>query len=76
MSLKLTKPQGHALFVMLTCLFMSCGISIALTFVKLGFHERFVSEWTKSWAISFLVSVPIAFVAVPVARRIADSVTR
>jgi len=51
-------------------------MSLAFTFIRFGFQARLFDEWTKAWAIGFVVAVPIAFVAVPVARRISDSVTR
>lgn len=76
MSLKLTKPQGHFFFVVLVCVFMSGVMSLAMTFVRLGFSAALVEQWLKNWVIGFVVAVPAALFFVPMCRKIADSVTR
>jgi hypothetical protein len=76
MSLKLTKPQGHVVFVLLMCLMMSGAMSLVMAFLEIGFRDRLVGMWTKNWVIGFVVAVPAAFVAVPVARWMAASITK
>lgn len=76
MSLKLTKPQGHLLFVVLMCAMMSGALSLVLTFSRVGFSEGLISLWLKNWAIAFVVAIPVALVAVPIARRVSAAVTQ
>ncbi|MBL8990631.1 MAG: DUF2798 domain-containing protein [Phycisphaerae bacterium] len=76
MNLKLTKPQGQFFFIFLMCLFMSACMSLAMTFVRLGFTRELIDQWLKNWVIAFVIAVPAALFFVPLSRRIADAVTR
>lgn len=74
--MKLTKPQAAALFIVLMAFFMSAAMSLVLTFIDQGFSSRLVSLWLKNWTISFFVATPVAWVTVPLVRRIVDAVSR
>lgn len=76
MSLKLTKPQGQLLFILIMCLTMSGCMSLAMTFVRLGFTAGLIENWLKNWAIGFVVAIPIALLIVPPLRRFVDAITR
>lgn len=68
-----TMPRrGQFLFILLMCVFMSCVMAFAMTFIRLGFSSMLVHEWLKNWAIAFCVAVPTASFAVPLARSITD----
>lgn len=60
------KPQtAKFLFAPTVGLFMSETITFALTAINFGFSDWFVTNWLKSFAISFLVALPISAFLVP-----------
>ncbi|CAN5848596.1 hypothetical protein BH11PLA1_BH11PLA1_14740 [soil metagenome] len=76
MSLKLTKPQGNFLFLILLCAGLTCVIALALVFVRSGFHSVLVHEWMKDWVIAFAVALPASLIITPLARRLAAALTQ
>lgn len=44
---------------------MSATMSFALTAINLGFSADFVTSWLRSFAISFMVALPISALIVP-----------
>ena len=74
----LTRRQGQFVFILLMCIAMSGSMSLAMSFINLGFDHSlgvFISKWLKSWVIGFVVAVPVASVVVPVVRKIVDGLT-
>ncbi|MET0753893.1 MAG: DUF2798 domain-containing protein [Pyrinomonadaceae bacterium] len=44
-------------------------ISFTVVFVNLGFAEHFLKIWLKSWAIAYLIAIPVILIAAPQIER-------
>jgi hypothetical protein len=50
--------------------FMALLMTLVITFINLGFTAHFFSQWLKAFTIAWPLSSIVAFVAVPLARKI------
>lgn len=54
----------------LNSLIVSLCISLTMTWINMGFYDRFLVYWLKGWGIAFSVAVPLSFFVPNVANRI------
>ena len=76
MNLKLTKPQGHFLFILLVALGISFLMAIGASIIDGGLTTALTGKWIWHWFVSFLIAFVSAWFVIPMARRIADKLTR
>ena len=60
------------LFATLTSVVMSLIITFIITLVNEGASPRFWELWTRGFAISSVLSIPISLVVIPLVRRFVD----
>lgn len=76
MTLKLTKQQGHVVFIVLVALGMSFLMGVGNSIVDGGLKTLFSGTWMGRWLVSFLIAIPCAWIVVPFMRRFTDRITR
>jgi len=66
--------QRHApvLLAFFTSLFMSCLMSMVITFVNIGPDPDFLAHWLKAFALAFSVAFPAITMVLPVARKLVE----
>lgn len=47
-------------------------ISFTLISLNLGFNERFLRIWLKSWTVGYMVAIPAILILGPVVQRAVD----
>jgi hypothetical protein len=72
---KLSPSVTKLLFAPTIGLCMSGAMSFVLTAINLGFSADFISQWLKSFGISFLVALPISAFVVPRIQKFYDRIT-
>lgn len=72
---KLSPNVIKFLFAPTVGLCMSGAMSFVLTALNLGFGADFISQWLKSFGISFLVALPISALVVPRIQKFYDQIT-
>jgi divalent metal cation (Fe/Co/Zn/Cd) transporter len=56
-------------------LVMSLVMSFTMVAINVGFAEHFFHAWIRSELIGFIVGLPTAMIAVPIARKIVFRIT-
>ena len=51
-------------------LLMSFFMSFVMTAVNVGFTDHFPIAWSRSWAIGFIVALPLVFILPPSIQKI------
>ena len=67
-------------FGVLVAFFMTLTLDTAITFtmttINVGWNEEFVTKFLTGWTIAFCVAFPTATIMIPIARRIANKLTK
>lgn len=71
--MKLPAKYRSLLFAVVMAALMSVAMSLALTAINIGFVPNFLSIWLRTCLIAFIVVVPVAIAAGPLANRVVDS---
>jgi hypothetical protein len=58
------------LLALFTSLFMSCLMSMVITFVNIGARPDFFVRWMHAFALAFPVAFPSIVLVLPVARKL------
>jgi Protein of unknown function (DUF2798) len=58
------------IFPVTMAFFMALMMTAVITFVNLGFPSNYVTQWMKAFAIAWPLASIVAFIAVPLARKI------
>lgn len=74
--IKFDKRYAVVLFVTIMVFAMSFVISLALTVIRVGFVNGFLTIWLRNWALAAIVAWPTAMLVVPAARQIVAKITR
>jgi hypothetical protein len=63
--------DGKARFIFPICMafFMALLMTAVITAVNLGFPPDYLARWMKAFAIAWPIAAVVAFLAVPLARR-------
>lgn len=73
----MSSPRRPGLiFICFMALGMSAAMSLAMSLYNLGLPAWTIGRWFKSFLVAFIVAVPVALLWAPVARRLADAVSR
>ncbi|MGL4636022.1 MAG: DUF2798 domain-containing protein [Beijerinckiaceae bacterium] len=64
--------EGKARFIFPVAMafFMASLMTFVVTFMNLGFPANFLGQWFKAFCVAWPLASCVAFVAVPLARRI------
>ena len=49
-------------------------ISFTLILINVGFSEKFLGIWLKSWGIAYLVAIPTILIIGPIIQKLVDKV--
>ena len=49
-------------------------ISFTLIYINVGFSEKFLRIWLKSWGIAYLVGIPAILIIGPIIQKIVDKI--
>lgn len=52
-------------FALIMGVITTCIISFSLISINLGFGERFLKVWLKSWAMAYLIVIPVILIISP-----------
>ena len=74
--MKLPQRFGPMLFVLILSGLMSWLVAGVSTLRALGWTAGFVNAWTLAWLSAWCVAFPVALIAVPLARRVVERLTR
>jgi Zn-dependent protease with chaperone function len=61
-------------FAMLMGIITTGIISFTLIGINLGFSERFLATWLKSWMLGYLVVVPAILIIGPLVQKLVDRI--
>ena len=64
--------QRHApvLLAFFTSLFMSCLMSMVITFINIGARPDFIERWLKAFGLAFSIAFPAILLVLPVAGKL------
>ncbi len=66
--------KSRFIFPVAMAFFMAFLMTFVVTFMNLGFPANFVAQWMKAFAVAWPLASCVAFVAVPLARRITAAI--
>lgn len=55
---------------------MVCMVTLVVTFINLGLRADFLLQWAKAYLISWPIAAATAFVIMPAARRLTDTIMK
>lgn len=67
---KLPKSRFHLVFSLLMAAIMVFIMTFVVTSMNVGWPLNFIELWAKSFAVAYLVAVPVIYFLAPVARRL------
>jgi len=59
-------------FAFIMAIFTTGIVTFAAISVNLGFSDKFVSVWLKSWGISYIVAIPAILIIAPKVQAFVD----
>lgn len=59
-------------FAFIMAIFTTGIVTFAAISVNLGFSEKFIKVWLKSWAISYVVAIPAILIIAPKVQAFVD----
>jgi hypothetical protein len=62
--------KARFIFPVAMAFFMALLMTAVITFINLGFPPNYLSQWMKAFAVAWPLASVVAFLAVPLARRI------
>lgn len=70
-------PHRYApkLLAFFTSLIMSFVMSMAITFLNLGWVDDFVARWMHAWLTAFMIAFPTILLVLPIARSLVGFLT-
>ncbi|MEM8860884.1 MAG: DUF2798 domain-containing protein [Chloroflexota bacterium] len=72
--MNLSEKYRPFLFATVMAALMSIVMSFALTAINVGFSADFLLIWLRACGLAFVVAVPVALAAGPIANRLVDAV--
>ncbi|MEP6556686.1 MAG: DUF2798 domain-containing protein [Ferruginibacter sp.] len=49
-------------------------ISYSLIYLNMGFSDKFLRVWLKSWGISYLIVLPVILIISPIVQKLVDKI--
>jgi uncharacterized membrane protein YdjX (TVP38/TMEM64 family) len=71
---EIMEGKARFIFPVAMAFFMALLMTAVVTAMNLGFPPNFVSQWMKAFAVAWPLASCVAFVAVPLARRITATI--
>ena len=71
-----TTLKHRIAFAMLMGVITTGVISFTLISLNLGFNERFLRIWLKSWAVGYMVAIPAILILSPSVQRVVNWLLR
>jgi len=70
--------EGKARFIfpVVMAFFMALLMTAVVTFINLGLSADFISRWMKAFIVAWPLASLVAFIAVPLARRITGAIVK
>jgi hypothetical protein len=68
--------KARFIFPITMAFFMALMMTAVVTFINLGFPSNYVGQWMKAFAVAWPLASCVAFLAVPLARRITAQIIR
>lgn len=63
--MKIKKSHEMKVVITFMVLILSFFVTLVATLINFGIDEFFFLRWMKSWAIAFVIALPIALIAMP-----------
>lgn len=60
------------IFVLIMGSVTTAIISYTLIYLNIGFSEKFLGVWLKSWGISYLIVIPVILIIGPIIQKLVD----
>jgi hypothetical protein len=51
-------------------------ISYTLIYLNIGFSDKFLKVWLRSWGISYLIVIPVILIAGPIIQKLVDKMLK
>ncbi|MHB0953174.1 MAG: DUF2798 domain-containing protein [Allorhizobium sp.] len=64
----------HLVFSLIVGAMMVFLMTFVITTANLGFGPHFLSAWVKSFAIAYVIAVPVIFFLAPIARKLTGGI--
>jgi Protein of unknown function (DUF2798) len=68
--------KARFIFPITMAFFMALLMTAVITFINLGFPPNYFTQWMKAFAVAWPMASCVAFVAVPLARRITAAILK
>lgn len=66
------RRHAPTLLAFFTSLFMSCLMSMVITFVNIGLQPDFLARWLHAFALAFSIAFPAILMVLPFAKRLVE----
>jgi hypothetical protein len=66
--------KARVIFPIIMAFFMALLMTAVITFINLGFPPNYFVQWMKAFAVTWPLASCVAFIAVPLARRITAAI--
>ena len=63
-------------FALLMGLITTGMISFTLIAINLGFSERFLQVWFKSWVMAYIIVIPVILIIGPIVQKLTDKMVK
>jgi hypothetical protein len=64
--------KNKIVFALIMGIVTTCIISFTLISVNIGFTEKFLKIWLRSWGIAYLVVIPAILIVGPQIQKLVD----
>jgi Protein of unknown function (DUF2798) len=68
--------KARFIFPVIMAFFMALLMTAVITFINLGFPPNYFLQWMKAFAAAWPLASCVAFVAVPLARRMTTAIVK
>jgi hypothetical protein len=63
-------------FALLMGIVTTCIISFTLISINIGFNEKFLKIWLRSWGMAYLVVIPAILIIGPIIQKLVDKLLK
>lgn len=73
--LKLDKRYAPLLNALLMAIILPCFMTLIVSLVNLGFSDRLLMSWLRTWAIASIAAFPLILIIAPLIRKAVAKMT-
>lgn len=73
--MKINKKYHNIIFSCIAAIFISVPMGFCMVVINLGFAPGFFLAFLKSALVGTVISIPLANIGMPIAKKIADKIT-